>query len=110
MSTPNEAFLAKREKLLQGGGEARIQKQHEKGKLTARERLELLFDKDSFVEYGLFVHHRATEFGMDKVDAPADGVVTGFGTIGGVWYMPTRRMQRLSAVLWARCTASKLSV
>lgn len=83
MSTPNEAFLAKREKLLQGGGEARIRKQHEKGKLTARERLELLFDKDSFVEYGLFVRHRATEFGMDKVDAPADGVVTGFGTIGG---------------------------
>ena len=76
-------FLAKREQLLQGGGEEKIQKQHAKGKLTARERLALLFDEGSFVEYGLFVEHRATEFGMDKVKAPGDGVVTGFGTVNG---------------------------
>lgn len=76
-------FIEKRDKLLMGGGAQKIAKQHEKGKLTARERLALLFDEGSFVEYGLFVRHRATEFGMDKVDAPSDGVVTGFGTVGG---------------------------
>lgn len=83
MNNLNEVFWEKKEKLLQGGGEERIQKQHAKGKLTARERLALLFDEDSFVEYGLFVQHRAIEFGMDKIYALADGVVTGFGTIQG---------------------------
>lgn len=73
----------KRKKILQMGGEARIQKQHEKGKLTARERIEKLLDPGSFVELGMFVKHRNTEFGLDKMELPADGVVTGYGTIDG---------------------------
>ncbi|MFA4646481.1 methylmalonyl-CoA decarboxylase subunit alpha [Pyrococcus kukulkanii] len=73
----------KRKKIMQMGGEGAIKKQHDKGKLTARERLELLLDPGSFVEIGMFVKHRATEFGMDKRDLPADGVITGYGTIDG---------------------------
>lgn len=64
-----------------GGGKERIEKQHAKGKLTARERLELLLDPGSFVEIGKFVKHRCTYFGMDKKETPAEGVVTGYGTI-----------------------------
>ena len=76
-------FIAKREKLLEGGGENKIQAQHNKGKLTARERIQLLLDENSFVEYGLFVKCRGSEFGMEKVDPPYDGVITGFGKIDG---------------------------
>ncbi|MCD6103688.1 MAG: acyl-CoA carboxylase subunit beta [Thermotogaceae bacterium] len=64
-----------------GGGEKRIEKQHQKGKLTARERIHCLVDKDSFVELDKFVKHRSTAFGMEKADLPADGVVTGIGKI-----------------------------
>ncbi len=73
--------LKKNSKL--GGGEDKIEKQHEKGKLTARERLHFLLDEGSFQEIGSLVTHRTTEFGMDKHKAPGDGVVTGFGTING---------------------------
>ena len=66
-----------------GGGQARIDKQHALGKLTARERLELLLDPGSFVEIGRFVTHRATDFGMQDQRFPGDGVVTGQGTIDG---------------------------
>ena len=66
-----------------GGGERRIEAQHAKGKLTARERLELLLDEDSFEEFDMFVEHRAVEFGMDKNKIPGDGVVTGRGAING---------------------------
>ena len=66
-----------------GGGQARIDKQHALGKLTARERLELLLDAGSFVEIGRFVTHRATDFGMQDQRVPCDGVVTGQGTIDG---------------------------
>ncbi len=72
-----------REKVMKGGGEERIKKQHEKGKLTARERIEKLLDEGSFVEIGVFGKSRATEFGMDKKRFPGDGVVTGYGTIDG---------------------------
>ncbi|NMB76311.1 MAG: methylmalonyl-CoA carboxyltransferase [Myxococcales bacterium] len=65
------------------GGEKAIEKQHKEGKLTARERIELLFDPGSFTELDLFVRHRCTQFGMDKTDIPADGVVTGHGRIDG---------------------------
>lgn len=68
---------------LLGGGEDRIEKQHEKGKLTARERIDLLLDQGSFQEIGKFVTHRATDFGMDKQKILGDGVVTGYGTIDG---------------------------
>src|SRR5271165_1051764 len=73
----------KRAKLREGGGKQRIQKQHEAGKLTARERIDKLVDRDSFQEIGLFAKHRATYFGMADKDLPADGVVTGCATIGG---------------------------
>lgn len=73
----------KREKIESGGGEARIKKQHDKGKLTARERILKLLDEGSFVEIDAFVEHRCTEFGMEKVDAPGEGVVTGYGTVDG---------------------------
>ncbi len=66
-----------------GGGEKSVQKQHESGKLTARERLDLLFDKGTFQETDLFVQHRSVNFGLDKLSIPADGVVTGFGNVNG---------------------------
>ena len=73
----------KRERARQGGGAARVEAQHEKGKLTARERIEVLLDPDSFEEYDMFVEHRCTNFGMDKNHIPGDGCVTGHGTING---------------------------
>ncbi|PZP85063.1 MAG: methylmalonyl-CoA carboxyltransferase [Azospirillum brasilense] len=73
----------KREQARFGGGEKRISVQHEKGKLTARERLEVLLDPDSFEEYDMFVEHRCANFGMEKNKTPGDGVVTGHGTING---------------------------
>ncbi|MGH7033612.1 MAG: acyl-CoA carboxylase subunit beta [Stellaceae bacterium] len=66
-----------------GGGERRIAAQHAKGKLTARERLELLFDPDSFEEWDMFVEHRSTDFGIDEQKVPGDGVVTGHGLVNG---------------------------
>ena len=66
-----------------GGGPKRIEAQHAKNKLTARERLELLLDKDSFEEFDMFVQHRCTNFGMEASHPDGDGVVTGHGTIGG---------------------------
>src|SRR5262245_59824500 len=66
-----------------GGGQARIGAQHAKGKLTARERIELLMDAGSFEELDMFVEHRSTDFGMEKSKIPGDGVVTGWGTING---------------------------
>ncbi len=67
----------------QGGGQARIEAQHKRGKLTARERIELLLDKGSFEEFDMFVEHRSVEFGADKTKIPGDGVVTGWGTVNG---------------------------
>ena len=67
----------------QGGGEKRIAAQHAKGKLTARERIEILLDEGSFEEFDMFVAHRATDFGMAEQKYPGDGVVTGWGTING---------------------------
>lgn len=78
-----EELRRKKEKLYLAGGEARIQKQHDSGKLTARERLDLLFDEDSFVEVAAFVAHRCTDLGMDQVEVPGEGVVTGYGTVDG---------------------------
>src|ERR1700723_4037728 len=66
-----------------GGGEARIKAQHAKGKLTARERIELLLDHGSFEEFDMFVEHRCADFGMEKTKVPGDGVVTGWGTVNG---------------------------
>jgi len=66
-----------------GGGADRIEVQHKRGKLTARERIQLLLDLDSFEEWDVFVEHRCTDFGMEKMKIPGDGVVTGCGTISG---------------------------
>ncbi|WP_297465866.1 carboxyl transferase domain-containing protein [Thermococcus sp.] len=73
----------RRKKILGMGGEKAVEKQHARGKLTARERIEKLLDPGSFVEIGAFVKHRGTEFGLDKKELPADGVITGYGTIDG---------------------------
>ena len=78
-----EALDEKRAQARLGGGEKRIATQHAKGKLTARERIEVLLDPGSFEEYDMFVTHRATEFGIDETIIPGDGVVTGWGTING---------------------------
>ncbi|HGY91796.1 MAG TPA: acyl-CoA carboxylase subunit beta [Planctomycetes bacterium] len=72
-----------REESRLGGGEARIAAQHERGQLTARERIDLLFDPGSFVELDAFVRHRCTDFGLEKQRPLGDGVVTGYGLIGG---------------------------
>jgi len=73
----------KRAAARQGGGKDRIAAQHSKGKLTARERIELLLDENSFEEYDMFVEHRCVDFGMGKQTVPGDGVVTGWGTVNG---------------------------
>lgn len=86
MATVQEriADLHKRqEKVKLGGGEKRIEKQHASGKLTARERVNLLLDPNTFVELDQFVVHRCTNFGMDKVEIPGEGVVTGYGLVDG---------------------------
>lgn len=84
MRSSNISKLAsKREEARMGGGQKKIDIQHSKGKLTARERIEILLDPDSFEEYGLYVEHRCTDFDMDDKKHPGDGVVVGQGTING---------------------------
>src|SRR5207244_4873380 len=78
-----EKLEERRERGRAGGGRARIEAQHKRGKLTARERLELLMDKGSFEEFDMFVESRSAEFGMEKTKIPGDGVVTGWGTVNG---------------------------
>jgi len=83
MSGILEELEARRAEAKAGGGEKRVEAQHAKGKLTARERIALLLDEDSFEEFDMFVTHRTTDFGMDKQKPAGDGVVTGWGTING---------------------------
>ena len=78
-----EKLVARRAAARLGGGQKRIDAQHQKGKMTARERLDLLLDEGSFEEYDMFVRHRCTNFGMEKQHFDGDGVVTGSGTIEG---------------------------
>jgi propionyl-CoA carboxylase beta chain len=78
-----EELNRRREEARMGGGKKRIDAQHAKGKLTARERLELLLDPDSFEEWDMFVTHRSNDFGMGDTRLAGDGVVTGWGTING---------------------------
>jgi propionyl-CoA carboxylase beta chain len=73
----------KREEALQGGGKKRIEQQHQKGKLTARERIQLLVDEGTFEETGMLVTHRSVDFGLDKEKYAGDGVITGYGKISG---------------------------
>jgi propionyl-CoA carboxylase beta chain len=79
----NLHLAQKRAELHQAGGKERIDKQHQQGKLTARERVTLLLDEGSFNEIGAFVEHRSTNFGLEKQKFPGDGVITGFGTVHG---------------------------
>jgi propionyl-CoA carboxylase beta chain len=83
MKDITEKLEARRAEARLGGGERRIEAQHAKGKLTARERIELLLDEDSFEEFDMFVTHRATDFGMAAQKPAGDGVITGWGTING---------------------------
>ncbi|MBQ8462707.1 MAG: methylmalonyl-CoA carboxyltransferase, partial [Prevotella sp.] len=76
-------LIEKREQARLGGGEKAIQKQHDRGKYTARERIEMLLDEGSFEEYDMFKEHRCHNFGMEKKQFPGDGVVAGSGTIDG---------------------------
>lgn len=80
---PLEELKQRRSDALAGGGPERIEKQHEKGKQTARERLDLLFDSGTFVELDTFVEHRATELGMEEKKAVGDAVITGYGQVEG---------------------------
>ena len=82
MSKLNE-LQQRRAAVEQGGGPDKIKKQHDSGKKTARERMDMLFDEGSFVEIDAFVTHRCNEFGMEKVQAPGEGVVVGYGTVDG---------------------------
>ncbi|MEK4969352.1 acyl-CoA carboxylase subunit beta [Cytobacillus sp. FSL R7-0696] len=78
----NELYDRRREVEL-GGGDERIEKQHKKGKLTARERIALLVDAGTFVELNPFIEHRSNDFGLDKQKGPGDGVITGYGKVNG---------------------------
>src|SRR5690606_24362090 len=78
-----ELLKSKNAEALVGGGEKRIESQHKKGKLTARERIDLLIDEGTFEEIGKFVVHRAKDFGLDKEHYLSDGVVTGYGNVNG---------------------------
>jgi propionyl-CoA carboxylase beta chain len=84
LCTTSSTSWKKRELARLGGGQKRIDSQHKKGKLTARERIELLLDPDSFEEWDMFKEHRCVDFGMDQAEkTPGDGVVIGYGTING---------------------------
>jgi len=78
-----DLLKAKREQVAQMGGKARIEKQHAKNKLSARERINLLFDEDSFHEIDAFAKHRSTNFGMEQVEVVSDGVIVGYGLVNG---------------------------
>ena len=78
-----EELKSKKEKAMEGGGEKRVNSQHEKGKLTARERIHFLMDEGSFEEIGMFVTHRSHEFGLDRQKFLGDGVITGYGNVNG---------------------------
>ncbi|MEL6478762.1 MAG: acyl-CoA carboxylase subunit beta [Pseudomonadota bacterium] len=83
MTTILDQLEKRRAEAKLGGGQRRIDAQHEKGKLTARERIDLLLDPGSFEEFDMFVSHRCTDFGMEASHIPGDGVITGWGTVNG---------------------------
>src|SRR5947208_2358299 len=83
MKEVREELERRRAEARLGGGQARIDAQHKRGKLTARERIDLLMDDNSFEEFDMYVEHRCADFGMDRSKIPGDGVVTGWGTING---------------------------
>ena len=111
MATGQEKIDQLREKLAKvelGGGQKRIDSQHKKGKLTARERLAKLFDEGSFTEMGQFIHHRGTHFGLQEKEIPGDGVVTGYGTVRADWSLPMPKILPLKADPLVKCTPIRL--
>jgi len=97
-----ERLAARRAHALHGGGERGPVPSTGAEKLTARERIELLTDEGSFEEFGMFVEHRATEFGMEKRRVPGDGVVTGWGTVNGRAVFVSPRILPFSAARFPR--------
>jgi acetyl-CoA carboxylase carboxyltransferase component len=96
-----------REKARLGGGEKRIESQHNKGKYTARERIECCLDDGSFEEFDMFVSHRTVDFGLDKQSYLSDGVVTGYGTIDGRLVIFSHKILLCSAVPYQKCMRKK---
>ena len=98
--------LAEREAQVKGmGGKSAVEKQHAGGKLTARERLGLFFDPGTFQETDMFVTHRCVNFGMEKIDIPADGVITGYGRVNGrPVFAFSQDFTARAGIFWARCT------
>ncbi len=80
-------YNQKKERILDMGGKSGVEKQHQDGKMTARERIEYFFDPGTFTEIGMFVKHRTTAFGLDSKEIPAEGVITGFGKVNGRYVM-----------------------
>ena len=91
-----EALEQKREQARLGGGERRIESQHAKGKLTARERISVLLDEGSFEEYDMFVEHQCSDFGMESQRIPGDGVVRR----SSAFSMPAARVSRKASTRW----------
>ena len=100
MLTILDQLEARRDEARLGGGEKRIAAQHGKGKLTARERIEVLLDEGSFEEYDMYVTHRCVDFGMETQKVPGDGVVTGWARSTAARSMSSPRISPCSA---ARC-------
>jgi len=94
-------------KIREMGGEKAVAKQKQDGKLTARERLDAFFDPETFRELDVFVRHRCTNFGMEKVDIPSDGVITGHGLVNGRPVFALPRISRPGPAALARCTPRK---
>lgn len=98
-----------REQAKQGGGADRVEKQHKQGKLTARERIDLLLDSGSFRELDMFVTHRSSDFGMEDKKYLGDSVVTGWARLMGAWCTFFRRILRYLAAVSARSTPRKFA-
>ena len=94
---------ALKEKALQHGGEKNVAKHKEKGKLTARERLTTLFDDGTFREVDMFVKHRCVNFGMENIEIPSDGVVTGYGYVDGRPVFAFAQDFTSRPVRWVKC-------
>lgn len=105
----NELYDRRREIEL-GGGDDKIEKQHAKGKLTARERIDLLLDEGTFVELNPFIEHRCTDFGLDGKKGPGDGVVTGYGKINGRTVFVFPKILLYLAARLGKCTRRKLPI
>ena len=97
-----------RSRLDKGGGDAQIEKMHSQGKYTARERIGMLLDEDTFQEDFLMVQHRCNDFGMDKKDLPADGMVTGMGLVDGRTVFVASQDFTVNAGLWVKQVLEKL--